>query len=349
MKHVNVVCALIENEKGEIFCCKRGPGRALEGLWEFPGGKIEEGESPQQSLVREIKEELRSEVEIINSLGCSFCEYKNLGSYPDFSISLFGFRCKLVSGSLELSEHVDSKWVSKKDLLNIIDDFAEADKYFLKRININGMYKVYLLENKKKSERCNPDIPSDSWDLAIELDKEGIPVMGRTFGTFTDFPDRFAEIAEDILRERKIGNDYIPIIHISGHGGPNGIGLYEAMLGTDYNEQGKNFFTWEQLKWQLDRINNSCYPAILKSPIILCMSTCYGINATKCDNYSSPGSHAAHVIIGHDDTILWDDAHKAFNLFYLSLLRDCKTVSDAVTDMNSAIGTPNYFVAKYLY
>lgn len=75
MNKYNVVCALIENDKGEVFCCKRGPGRPLAGYWEFPGGKIETDENPQDALKREIKEELKSEIEIISSLGSSNYEY----------------------------------------------------------------------------------------------------------------------------------------------------------------------------------------------------------------------------------------------------------------------------------
>ncbi|MGM9969497.1 MAG: (deoxy)nucleoside triphosphate pyrophosphohydrolase [Anaeroplasma sp.] len=126
MKHYKVVCALIENEHGKVFCCKRGPGRALEGLWEFPGGKVEEGETHQESLVREIKEELKSDIEVLNYLGESYYEYLNMESYKDFAITLYGYRCRLVSGELELTEHTESKWV----LPNLInkDEFAPADR-----------------------------------------------------------------------------------------------------------------------------------------------------------------------------------------------------------------------------
>ena len=58
MKHVEVVCAIIENDKDEVFICKRGAGRQLEGKWEFPGGKVEANESHEQTIIREIKEEL---------------------------------------------------------------------------------------------------------------------------------------------------------------------------------------------------------------------------------------------------------------------------------------------------
>ena len=100
MKHVEVVCALIENEEGKIFCCKRGPGRALEGYWEFPGGKVEAHETHEETIVREIKEELK-----------------------------YAYRCKLVKGNLELTEHVEKAWKTKDEMKNM--NFAEADKVFI--------------------------------------------------------------------------------------------------------------------------------------------------------------------------------------------------------------------------
>lgn len=129
MKHYDVVCALIENEKGEIFCTKRGPGRALEGFWEFPGGKVEANETKEETIVREIKEELNSLVEPLEYIGESSYEYTNLGEYPDFGITLYAYRCKLISGHLELSEHTDAKWVKKEELSTL--KFAKADDPFV--------------------------------------------------------------------------------------------------------------------------------------------------------------------------------------------------------------------------
>ena len=77
MKHVDVVCAVIKNDKGEIFCCKRGPGRALEGYWEFPGGKVEPLETHEEIIVREIREELKSVISPIRNMGVSNHEYSD--------------------------------------------------------------------------------------------------------------------------------------------------------------------------------------------------------------------------------------------------------------------------------
>lgn len=123
MKHVEVVCAVIRNDKNEIFCCKRGPGRALEGFWEFPGGKVEANESHEDTIVREIKEELKSEIEPIRYIGVSNHEYIDL-EHP-FSITMYAYECRLIKGELELTEHTEKKWVNVKDLKMI--NFAAAD------------------------------------------------------------------------------------------------------------------------------------------------------------------------------------------------------------------------------
>lgn len=127
MKHVKVVCAIIENDKDEVFICKRGAGRQLEGKWEFPGGKVEANESHEQTIIREIKEELNSIVDPYEYIGKVNYEYKNIEK--PFSITLYGYRCVLLNGKLELSEHTASKWINKKDLSTV--DFSDADKPFI--------------------------------------------------------------------------------------------------------------------------------------------------------------------------------------------------------------------------
>lgn len=129
MKHVIVVCALIENDKGQIFCCKRGPGRALEGYWEFPGGKVESNESFEETIVREIKEELKSDIMPVKYLGVSNYTYPDMPPYMGFKITMHGYKCKLIKGDLMLSEHVEKAWKTVEEMKNM--KFAEADKYFL--------------------------------------------------------------------------------------------------------------------------------------------------------------------------------------------------------------------------
>ncbi len=130
MKHYEVVCALIENENGEIFACKRGNDKPLADKWEFPGGKVEEGESHEETIIREIKEELNSTIKPIEYIGESNYEYKDIYPYEPFSITLYGYRCKLISGNLDLSEHTDYVWMKKEDLRKL--NFASADLPFLK-------------------------------------------------------------------------------------------------------------------------------------------------------------------------------------------------------------------------
>ena len=130
MKHVEVVCAIIKNDNEEIFCCKRGPGRALEGFWEFPGGKVEANETHEQTIVREIKEELLSDIEPIRYIGVSNHEYSDLEK--PFSITMYAYECKLIQGELRLTEHTEKKWVKKEGLKEL--DFAPADRPILDMI-----------------------------------------------------------------------------------------------------------------------------------------------------------------------------------------------------------------------
>ena len=130
MKHVEVVCALIQNEKGKIFCCQRGPGRSLANKWEFPGGKIEQNETKEQALIREIKEELKSDIEVIRYIGVSNHEYSDLEK--PFSITMYAYLCKLVNGNLELTEHIDSCYADTNEMK--LMDFAKADIPFIDMI-----------------------------------------------------------------------------------------------------------------------------------------------------------------------------------------------------------------------
>lgn len=129
MKTVRVVAAIIKatNEKGEpiIFATQRGYGD-FKGGWEFPGGKIEEGETPKEALVREIEEELDTEIavgEIIDTI-----EY----DYPTFHLSMDCFWARIVSGDLVLKEHEAAKWLTK-DKLNSVE-WLPADITLIEKI-----------------------------------------------------------------------------------------------------------------------------------------------------------------------------------------------------------------------
>ena len=102
-KIINVVAALIGDDK-RVFATARGYGN-YKGWWEFPGGKVEPGESPEDALVREIREELDSEISVDEYI--STIEY----DYPEFHLSMRCYWCSLISGDLVLKEAEDAKWL----------------------------------------------------------------------------------------------------------------------------------------------------------------------------------------------------------------------------------------------
>lgn len=108
MKTIRVVAAVIR-DRDKIFATQRGYGD-LKGGWEFPGGKIEEGETPQAALKREIMEELDTEIEVGELIGT--IEY----DYPDFHLSMGCYWCSVVSGDLVLKEHEAARWLPKDKL-----------------------------------------------------------------------------------------------------------------------------------------------------------------------------------------------------------------------------------------
>ena len=118
-KIINVVAAAIEKD-GKIFCAQRPEGKSLGGYWEFPGGKLEEGESPEEALIREIHEELNSQIEIIS--------FVNEASYDyDFgTVVMKTFHARLVSGNLDLLEHQDSAWLEPNRLKTL--NWAPVDR-----------------------------------------------------------------------------------------------------------------------------------------------------------------------------------------------------------------------------
>ena len=111
MKTVRVVAAVIR-DGDKIFATQRGYGD-LKGGWEFPGGKIEEGETPQAALKREIMEELDTEIEVGELIGT--IEY----DYPDFHLSMGCYWCSVVSGDLVLKEHEAARWLPKDKLRSV--------------------------------------------------------------------------------------------------------------------------------------------------------------------------------------------------------------------------------------
>lgn len=123
MKTIKVVAAIIvDNHK--IFATQRGYGE-FKGGWEFPGGKVEEGESPKQALVREITEEL----DVVIEVGDFFdtVEY----DYPTFHLSMDCFVCTLKTGKMILKEHAAARWLDRESLYSV--DWLPADKGLVRK------------------------------------------------------------------------------------------------------------------------------------------------------------------------------------------------------------------------
>ena len=117
-KQITVVGAVIVRGN-KILCAQRGEAGTLPGLWEFPGGKIESGETPRQALEREIHEELRCEISVGREITTTTYEY-------DFGfVTLTTFFCELISGTPQLTEHTEVRWVRPELLVNL--PWAPAD------------------------------------------------------------------------------------------------------------------------------------------------------------------------------------------------------------------------------
>ena len=111
-KTIEVVAAVLFDNQGRIFATQRGYGEWKD-WWEFPGGKIEPGETPQQALCREIREELDTEIEVGELLRT--IDY----DYPAFHLTMHCFKCRLANGHLTLLEHEAAKWLTPADLQSV--------------------------------------------------------------------------------------------------------------------------------------------------------------------------------------------------------------------------------------
>ena len=118
-----MVAAVIQKDN-KIFCAQRNLSKSMGGKWEFPGGKIEIGETREEALVREIKEELDSYIVVDKYL--MTVEH----DYPTFHITMHAYLCTLLKGELTLKEHHDSIWLDKNKLYQL--DWADADKPVVK-------------------------------------------------------------------------------------------------------------------------------------------------------------------------------------------------------------------------
>ena len=120
-KVIRTVAGVIENENGEIMCTLRDKGKYeyVSYKWEFPGGKIEPGETLEQTLERELREELEIKVKIEDFF------YQVEHDYPDFHLSMAVFKCKLISHNIHMNVHKDIKWLKPKDMMQL--EWAGAD------------------------------------------------------------------------------------------------------------------------------------------------------------------------------------------------------------------------------
>ena len=130
MKNITVSGAIIlrtnlQTNKKEIFATQRGYGD-FKGGWEIPGGKLEPGETPEACIVREIREELATEIKVEKILGV--VDY----DYPNFHLTMHCILCTIVSGELKLLEHEAAKWVTKETLRSV--DWLPADQLILDKI-----------------------------------------------------------------------------------------------------------------------------------------------------------------------------------------------------------------------
>ena len=126
MKTIRVVAAVIL-QNGKIFATQRGYGEWKDG-WEFPGGKIETGETQEAALKREIQEELDTEILVKERIDT--IEYY----YPNFHLSMDCFWCEIVSGKLELKEHEAARWLTKESLDSV--DWLPADQALIEKIRL---------------------------------------------------------------------------------------------------------------------------------------------------------------------------------------------------------------------
>lgn len=126
MKHVEVVAAIIQRD-GLVYATQRGYGEWKD-WWEFPGGKVEPGESCEAALIREIREELTVEIQVVQRL-CTV-EY----DYPTFHLVMHCYFCKLASGHLTLLEHEAARWLSQQELDAV--EWLPADKVVVEKLKI---------------------------------------------------------------------------------------------------------------------------------------------------------------------------------------------------------------------
>jgi len=179
MKTVKVVCGIIWKD-GKIFIARRKPEKSMGGYWEFPGGKIEQGEDPKEALARELKEELGMEVKVLNHFG------SNLHQYESFSIELIAYICEFVNATFELTDHVEWKFITHVELSQY--KLAPADLPFVERIQMrleNEILRITVKELKAQLALHLENYASAAADLFIHPNP--VKVHGTLAGKGMDF------------------------------------------------------------------------------------------------------------------------------------------------------------------
>lgn len=126
MKQIEVVAAVLVDDLGRVFATQRGYGE-MKDWWEFPGGKIEAGESPEAALQREIREELAVEIVVDRRLGTVEWDY------PKFHLTMHCFVCHVAHGELTLLEHEQARWLGRDELYNV--NWLPADVQVVKLLH----------------------------------------------------------------------------------------------------------------------------------------------------------------------------------------------------------------------
>ncbi|WP_276357042.1 8-oxo-dGTP diphosphatase MutT [Cohnella caldifontis] len=127
---IEVAAAIIENKQGQILIARRGPGKSQAGMWEFPGGKLEPGESPEVCLRRELQEEMGIEIDPYERFGV------NEHDYGTVQIRLIAYRAKYTKGEIILTDHDEFRWVRPDELAEY--PWAPADVSFVEKLR-SGM------------------------------------------------------------------------------------------------------------------------------------------------------------------------------------------------------------------